>query len=126
LLTQLASSILYIHKLQIWTAIGKENYGFLDWPIKGNAKVFSERIGYTRSGYNVGFHIHPNGSIMIYISCSDNPFRLYNEQDVSDILFYLGRVEDSLRFAFSDKRECIVSPVKRWILKCCDVNRHGD
>ncbi len=112
-----------MHKLQIWTSIEKENYGFLDLPSKGTAKVFSERIGNTRSEHNVEFHIHPNSFIMIYVSCSDNPFRLYTEQDVSDILFYLGRVEDRLRFAISDKRECIVPQIKRWILKCCDINK---
>ena len=46
--------------------------------MKGTAKAVTERIG----THTVEFHIHPNGSVMIYVSCSDKPFRLHEEQDV--------------------------------------------
>ena len=119
-LTQLALRLLYIHKLQIWTSIPGENYEFMDWPCrKGTAKAITERIG----THTVEFHIYPNGSIMIYVSCSDRPFRLYEEQDVSDILFFLGMVEDRLRRLFSDAREYVVPLVRKWVLKACDVGK---
>ncbi len=119
LLTQLALYLLYIHKLQIWTSISKDNYDLISWPYKGTAKAITERIGV----HTVEFHIHPNGSVMIYVSCSDRPFRLYDEQDVSDILFFLGRVEDRLRLLLSDVRDNVVPPLRRWILKACDVGK---
>ncbi len=107
LLTQLALCILYIHKLQIWSSISRENYELVDWPCrKGTAKAITEGIGI----HTVEFHIHPNGSVMIYVSCSNKPFRLYDEQDVSDILFFLGRVEDRIRIFLSDVRDNVIPP----------------
>jgi hypothetical protein len=45
-LTQLSSSLLYIHKVHIQTFIDKENYGLLaTLPLKGNARFSIERIG---------------------------------------------------------------------------------
>ncbi len=107
-LTQLALYLLYIHKLQIWTSISKENYDLISLPSKGTAKATTERIGV----HTVEFHIHPNDSVMLYVSCSDRSFRLYDEQDVSDILFFLGRVEDRIRFLLSDVRDNVILPVR--------------
>lgn len=69
------------------------------------------------------FHIHPNGSVMIYVICSNKPFRLYDEQDVSDILYFLGRVEERIRLLLSDVRDNVIPPVRKWILKACDVSK---
>jgi hypothetical protein len=120
LLTQFALYLLYIHKLQIWTSIPPENYELINWASKkGIAKAITDRIGI----HTVEFHLHPNGSIMVYVSCSDRHFRLYEEQDVTDILFFLGRVEDRLRYHLSDARDNVIPPVRRWILKACDVSK---
>ena len=60
---------------------------------------------------------------MIYVSCSDNPLRLYNEDDVSKIIAYLGRVEDRLKALFSDTRNAIVPTSLEWVLVGCDINK---
>ena len=60
---------------------------------------------------------------MVYVSCSEQPFRLQYEQDVSDILFFLGRVEERIRLLLSDVRDSVVPPLRRWILKACDVGK---
>ena len=117
---QLALCLLYIHKLQIWNSVPEENYDFIDWAYKGTAKAITERIG----THTVEVHLHPNGSVMIYVSCSDRPFRLYAEQDVSDILFFLGRVEYRLRCLLSDRRDNVIPPVRRSVLKACDVGKN--
>jgi hypothetical protein len=57
---------------------------------------------------------------MIYIICSYNPFRLYDENDISKIMVFLGRVEDTLRFIFNDTTDKIVLNVRKWILKGCN------
>jgi hypothetical protein len=46
-------------------------------------------------------------------------FRLHEEQFVSDILFFIGRVEDRLRLLLSDARDSVVpqSQLNRWYLK---------
>jgi hypothetical protein len=119
-LTQLSSSLLYIHKMQIQSFIDKENHGLLaTLPLKGTARFGIERIG----NHTVEYNIHPNGSVMIYVTCSYRPFRLYEEHDVLDILLFLGRVEDRLKDVLSDTKDRVVPPVKQWILKGCDVNK---
>jgi hypothetical protein len=60
---------------------------------------------------------------MIYIISSEHPFPLLTDQDVSDILVFLGRVQEILSSLFSDTRGIIVQPVRNQILKECDVNK---
>jgi hypothetical protein len=88
-----------------------------------NAKVHHERIGQAHGLPNVEYRIHPNGTIMIYITCSENPFRLYDELDISKIMSFMGRVEDRLRYLFSDTRDEIIPSIFNWILKGCDVKK---
>jgi hypothetical protein len=126
ILYRLSSVHLYIHKLQIQTCINKEYYDDIK-DIKpdlvNGAKIYEQRIGQSQGHPNLKFIISPNGTVMIYVSCSMNPFRLYDEQDVSDILIFLGRVEENLCNLFSDTRDMIIPSVKKWILKGCDVNK---
>jgi hypothetical protein len=126
-LSRLSSSILYIHKLQIQTSIeDKKYYDELDImpadPVN-QAKIYEVRIDQSLGMPNVKFIISPNGTVMIYIINSEHPFRLYIEQDISDILFFLGRVQEILSSLFSDTRGNIIQPVRNWILKECDVNK---
>jgi hypothetical protein len=60
---------------------------------------------------------------MVYVSCSDKPFRLADDDDIFAINAYLGKVEDRLKNLLSDTRSRIVSPVSAWILIGCDVNK---
>jgi hypothetical protein len=80
-------------------------------------------MGQSQHTPNVKYVISPNGTIMIYVSCSDNPFRLQHEEDITAIMVFLGRVEERLRLLFADTRDEIVRPVNKWVLKSCDVNK---
>ena len=42
---------------------------------------------------NVKYVFSPNGAVMIYISCSENPFRIHEEEDISIIMTFLSRIE---------------------------------
>jgi hypothetical protein len=120
ILKVLSFAILYIHKLQMQTWIDKENYELLqDLEIQDSSKAVKERIG----NHIVEFRFHPNGSVMIYVSCSYQPFRLFNDQDISDILIFLGRIEQKLKSVLRDNRDTVTAPVNRWILKGYDVNK---
>jgi hypothetical protein len=123
LLSQLALTLLYIHKLQLKTRIDKEYHDLVKLPKVGIAKVHCERMGQAHGPPNVEYRIHTNGTVMIYISCSDNPLRLVDEQDVLKIMMFLGRVEDRLRVLLGDRREEAVPPALEWVLKACDVNK---
>ncbi len=88
------------------------------------AKTITQWIGNGKGGsMSLKFTVFPNGTVMIYLQCSDNPFRLKFEDDVSTIMTFLGRIEERLHNLLSDRRGIIVSPVNKWILKNCDVNK---
>ena len=60
---------------------------------------------------------------MIYIKCSENPFRIHEEADISIIMAFLGRIYENLRLFLSDSRDEILPPVSKWILTGCDINK---
>jgi hypothetical protein len=125
ILTRLSSAILYIHNLQIWTCFDRKYYDDVDIkpePVN-KAKICEERINKAHGPPNLKFIVSSNGTVMIHIINSEHPFRLYSEQDVSDILVFLGRVQEKLSALFSDTTGSIVQPVRKWILKGCDVNK---
>jgi hypothetical protein len=103
--------MLYIHKLQIKTTVDNKNYYLLNLPVHGIAKVHKEKIGQAHGSHNVEYYIHTNGTLMLCISCSYNPFRLCEEQDISKIMIFFGRVEDRLKNLLSDNGDKVVSPV---------------
>ncbi len=120
---QLNSPYLYIHKLQIKTKIDKEHYDELRLPTKGSAKFLLERIREPKGQPDVEYLIYPTGTIMISVSCSSTPFRLHDDGDISNIILFLGRVEDRLKSLLSDTRNKIVPSALLWILMGCDINK---
>ena len=122
---RLDPSQLHIHKLQIRTRIGREHYDELGLQAKGSskAKYHLERINQPQGPPDLEYNIYPNGTVMVYISCSGKPFRLADDDDIFAINAYLGKVEDRLKSLLSDTRNRIVSPVSTWILIGCDVNK---
>jgi len=125
-LSLISQVLLYIHKLQIRTSIDKKYYEDIKDVIpapQSGAKTINQWIGHANGRLNVKFMIYPNGTVMIYLSCSDNPFRIKYEDDVSAIMTFLGRLEERLHDLLSDTRSIIVPPVSKWILKGCDVNK---
>jgi hypothetical protein len=62
-----------------------------------------EKIGQACGPHNVEYQIHPNGTIRMFISCRDNPSRFYEEQDTSEIMIFLGRVEGRLKNSNFDR-----------------------
>jgi hypothetical protein len=91
--------------------------------IKGKAKYQLERINQVHVKPDVEYNVFSNGTVMVYVTCSDNPFRLHNDDDILKILTFLGRAEDRLKIHLNDTRGRIVPPVLTWILTACDVNK---
>jgi hypothetical protein len=60
---------------------------------------------------------------MIYIACSNNPFKLEVEEDVSSFFSFLGQVKDRLIHFLSDFSEQAIPHVMDWILVQCDINQ---
>lgn len=122
-LVMLSDIMLHIHKLIFRIKYDKSHFAEIDSIIKGTMKIHYERINKIDGTPNVKYHIYNNGTIMIYIVSSDNPFRLYTEEDITYIISFLGMVEDRLRRLFISREPAILPSVGRWILKCCDVNK---
>jgi hypothetical protein len=60
---------------------------------------------------------------MIYIRCSNNPFKLEVEEDVSSFFSFLGQVKDRLIHFLSDFSEQAIPQIMDWILVQCDINQ---
>ena len=78
-----------------------------DSSVHNKAKVHEERIGQVKSSPNVKYYLYPKGKIMVYIICSDRPFKLETDNDVSSLFAFFGQVRDRLLYLLSDVRERI-------------------
>ena len=96
LLSRLSSSILYIHKLQIWTCIPSKYYDELAInpadPVN-KAKIYETRIDQSRGMPGVKFIISSNSTVMVSIVNSEHTFSLSTDQEVSDLLVFLDMVQ---------------------------------
>jgi hypothetical protein len=121
ILTQLPFAFLHIHRLQLMLSLDKEYYtGLKQEPCRKNkAKLYEEIIG-TR---HVSYTFSPNGTVLISVVSSDNPFRLETDEDVSALFAFFGQVKDRLLYHVSDLRERIVPNIMEWHLKGCDINK---
>jgi hypothetical protein len=122
LLTLLENKPISIHKLQLKLFVDKNYYDEIDiqQTTKGNkSKHLEEKFG----PRNVKYEVYPCGTIMIYIACSNKPFKLEVEEDVSSFFAFLGQVKDRLIHFLSDLLEQAIPPVMDWILFQCDINK---
>jgi hypothetical protein len=125
-LKQIRFSPLYIHKLQLQLSINSEVYHDVKHEFNkyNRVKVHLERIGNQVKGIpNVKYLIYPNGTVLVYIACSDTPFKLETDNDVSFLFAFLGQVRDRLLYVLSDVRERFVPSIMDWRLLECDVNK---
>ena len=122
LLSLLDNHPISIHKPQLKLFIDKNYYDEIDIQqiTKGNkSKAHEEKIG----PRNVKYEVYPCGTIMIYIACSNNPFKLEVEEDVSSFFAFLGQVKDRLVIFLSDLSEQAIPNIMDWILVQCDINK---
>ena len=83
------------------------------------SKQHEEKIGMSI----VKYLVYPNGKTMIFVACSNNPFKLEDESDVSILYSFRGQVRDRLLYLMTDPHERIVPHIMRWILTGCDINK---
>jgi hypothetical protein len=117
---------IFIHKLFLQTCIDPSYYKELaeEEIVKGNNAIqYEELIGPLSSKRKVTFTINPNGTVMIYITCSRSPFKLENGEDISYIFSFLGQVRGKLLYFLKDPNERIIPSLMEWKLNQCDVNK---
>jgi hypothetical protein len=112
---------LYIHKLQLQLSLESRYYTDIQKTSSkhNKSKQHEEKIGTSI----VKYLVYPNGKTMVFVACSNNPFKLEDESDVSIIYAFLGQVRDRLLYLMTDPHERIVPPIMKWILTGCDMNK---
>jgi hypothetical protein len=112
---------LYIHKLQLQLSLESRYYTDIQKTTskRNKSKQHEEKIGTSI----VKYLVYPNGKTMVFVACSNNPFKLEDESDVSIVYAFLGQVRDRLLYLMTDPHERIVPPIMKWILTGCDINK---
>ena len=112
---------LNIHKLHLMTRITSEYYHEIALPSSrwNSAKEHQEIVGTAF----VKYIFYANGAVMVFIESSNNPFKLEDYDDISNIIAFLGQVRDRLVVFLQDRHERIVPDIMQWELKQCDINR---
>jgi hypothetical protein len=64
----------------------------------------------------VKYLVYPNGKVMVFVACSNNPFKQEDEEYESILYSFLGQVRDRLLYLVTDPHERIVPPITEWIL----------
>ena len=110
-----------MHKIEVQTTVGKECYNLIQsesW--EGNrAKGLTEPV----EDKQVSYIYYKNGNIVIKIACSNNPFRIENEDDIAILFSFFGQIRDRIEYQISDPHGRMVPPITHWILKQCDFNK---
>ncbi|MGA9151851.1 MAG: hypothetical protein WBZ36_14835 [Candidatus Nitrosopolaris sp.] len=108
----------YIHKLQLRLSIDPRYYNDIEKVCSehNGEKQYEERIGTAFVKYSV----YPTGTTMVYVACSNNPFKL---EDEITLYSFLGQVRDRLLYFVTDPHERTVPPLTEWILTGWDINK---
>jgi len=83
------------------------------------AKQHEEKIGKAV----VKYLVYPNGKVMVFVACSNNPFELEDEGYESILYSFLGQVRDRLLYLMTDPHERIVPHITNWVLTGFDINK---
>jgi hypothetical protein len=112
---------LNIHKLHLMTRITSDYYHEIALTSSrwNSAKEHQEIVGTAF----VKYIFYANGAVMVFIESSNNPFKFENYDDLGNLIAFLGQVRDRLIVFLQDRHERIVSEIKCWELKQCDINR---
>ena len=115
LLSLLQNQPISIHKSHLKLSIDKKYYNEINLKqvTKGNkSKAHEEKFGLR----NVRYDVYPDGTVMIYIRCSNTPFKVAVEEDISSFFSFLGQVKDRLVIFLSDFSESTIPSIMDWIL----------
>jgi hypothetical protein len=107
-----------VHRLQLQSSIDPRYYNDIQ-------RVCSEHNGEKQHKEIIGtsvvkYSVYPNGTTMVYVACSKNPFKI---EDEITLYSFLGQVRDRLLHLLNDPHERAVPPLTEWILTGWDINK---
>jgi hypothetical protein len=113
----------YIHKLHLQLSVASEYYHTITEALpKAKKNKGKQHLEHMARG-DVNFIIYPNGKVMVFIACSNNPFKLETDEDEGNLFSFLGQVRDRLLYVLNDPRERAVPSIMEWHLSECDINK---
>jgi hypothetical protein len=121
-LPMLSNLPIHIHKIQLRLKLSSQYYGeipLLACP-RNRSKEHQEIIG---SGALVTYLFYPNGTVMVFVECSNTSFRLEGEDDLGRLIAFLGAVRDRLVVFLHDIHERVVPDIMQWYLAQCEINK---
>jgi hypothetical protein len=112
---------LFLHNLRFKTKIVKECYSELNlrYHKKNNGKYHQGIIGKTM----VEYILYANGTVDIFTTCSNHPYRIETEEDRFRLVVFFGQIRAGLINLLNDKHERIVQDISEWELIECDLNK---
>jgi hypothetical protein len=110
-----------IHKIQLKLKLTSEYYGEISLhanPWNRN-KEHQEIVGSAL----VRYLFYPNGRVMVFVECGNTPFSLERDEDLGNLVAFLGAVRDRMVVFLHDRHERVVPGVMQWYLAQCEINR---
>jgi hypothetical protein len=110
-----------IHKIQLELKLNPECYNEIRLLARSEnkQKAHEEII----SSVLVRYLFYPNGRVMVFVSCSNTPFKLESDDDLGCLIAFLGSVRDRLVVYLCDRHERAVPDIMQWHLTECDINK---
>jgi hypothetical protein len=90
-------------------------------PTEGRTQT--KRLEYRRGKRKVTFRAFLDDSVDVYVSCSDCPFALETQEDVTALFAFLGGIQETLICWLHDTSLRFVPPLHSWHLIRIDLNR---
>lgn len=109
------------HKLSFYAKIPADLYSDLAWRVEDPAnktKVNEFRLDYRRT---VKFNISPNGTTVIYLESTQNPYHLHTRQGLVEVFESLGEARSMLKAECDNSME--IPHITSWILKLFDSDK---
>lgn len=110
-----------IHKIQLELELNPQYYDEIHLlaSSKNRGKKHEEIV----ASVLVRYIFYPNGRVMIFVSCSNTPFKIEREDDICRLIAFLGAVRDRLVVFLHDRHERAVPDIVQWRLTECDINK---
>jgi hypothetical protein len=110
-----------VHKIIVEMFLDEDSYDLIGvQPWKGNlGELQTERVDNTEAKCV----FYKNGKLVLHVICSNRPFKIETEEDVTMLCSYFGQVRDRIESQIRDPHGRIVPPITKWILKQCEFNK---
>jgi hypothetical protein len=112
---------LEIHKIQLKLKLNPEYYNEISHLAHSvnKGKELQEII----ASVLIRYIFYPNGKVMVFVACSNTPFKLQSNNDLDRLIAFLGAVRDRRVVFLHDRHERAVPDIMRWYLTECEINK---